>query len=253
MPSYYDLTDACQSDISKLSKLLGKQKDIMAKEELVMKDMDDTYLCIRAKTILENSERKLKEIETKYEYDLQKLKDKHDSDVAQLKDLIKSKEEMIDQQTGNKKTRTYKNAEAEATILQGKIDAMKENTNNYRNIPQAPPKKSEAPKISEPTPEPTPEPSPEPADILSYKEMMALEEREPKLTFLTHTSQYQSERQSKLPLSMREDMPFLSQKLDSTIYGPVSTLPPRPKIGVKVVPKRVINANTNVYPDTVLE
>jgi hypothetical protein len=39
----------------------------------------------------------------------------------------------------------------------------------------------------------------------------------------------------------------------STVYGPVSTLPPRSKIGVKVVPKKVINANTNVYPDTVLE
>lgn len=38
-----------------------------------------------------------------------------------------------------------------------------------------------------------------------------------------------------------------------TVYGAVSTLLPRPKIPVKMVPKRVINATTNVYPDEVSE
>ena len=38
-----------------------------------------------------------------------------------------------------------------------------------------------------------------------------------------------------------------------TVYGAVSTLLPRPKIPVKTVPKRVINASTNIYPDEVSE
>ena len=239
MPSYYDLTDACQSDISKLSKLLGKQKDIMAKEELIIKDKEDTYLFTRAKNTLENSERKLKELETKYEYELQNLKNKYESDVSKLNDLIKSKEEIIEQETSDKKTKTFKNAEAEAAILQGKIDAIKENPNNYRNGPQ-----TQVPKNSVSSAE---------SEDVSFKEMMEMDRELPKLTFITPSYQYQSERQSKLNGSSREDMPLYGHKIDTTIYGPVSTLPPRPKIPIKTVPKRVINASTNIYPDEVSE
>jgi chromosome segregation ATPase len=259
-----DLTEAAQKNITHLRTKVKVQKDMINKENEVIGQKGDTYTCKRAKNTLESAERKISDGETNYENELAEIErdyqsskasllKKHNAYMEKQKSIIEQQLQIIDKETKGK-SHTIIRCEVEIKSLEAEIQTFLDNDSNYlggrKQISKPPPK------ISEPTTEPTTEPAPEPStesDILSYKEMMSLEERLPKLTYMTPSYQYQSERQAKLPLSMREDMPYYGQKLDSTIYGPVSTLPPRPKIGVKVVPKKVINANTNVYPDTVLE
>jgi hypothetical protein len=152
--AYWFLSDSAQKEVSRLSTLINKQKDIIKREQAVQSNKGDTYICKRAKVVLEATELKITIAEDEYKNRLKEIERKHEEDKKTLKlDLegyiSKCENKMSVQQSiindeSNRKSDTVIRAEAEIDSLQKKLENfMKSHTNPSRNLEQPPTQKSE--------------------------------------------------------------------------------------------------------------
>jgi len=139
--AYWFLSENAQKEVSRLSTLINKQKDIIKREQAVQNNKGDTYICKRAKCVLEATELKITIAEDEYKRSLKELERKHEEDKKTLKlDLeayiskcenkMSVQQSIINDET-NRKSDTVIRAEAEIDSIQKKLEAfMKSQTNS---------------------------------------------------------------------------------------------------------------------------
>jgi len=110
--AYWFLSEKGQKEVSRLSTLISRQRDIIKTEEAVQSQKGDTYICKRAKVTLEMYDVKLRNAEDEYK----KL-------IAKYEACIALQEQIIYEET-HKKSPTTIRAETEIESLQRRLDAF---------------------------------------------------------------------------------------------------------------------------------
>jgi hypothetical protein len=108
--AYWFLSEKSQKEVSRLSSLISRQRDIIKTEEAIQSQKGDTYICKRAKISLEMYDLKLKNAEDEYK----KLISKYESCIA-------LQEQIIHEET-HKKSPTTIRAETEIESLEKKLE-----------------------------------------------------------------------------------------------------------------------------------
>lgn len=229
--NFNNLTEAAQKTISHLKSKVKVQNVIIDKEKEVISQKGDTYVCKRAKKTLESAERKLTNAETDYETSLAELDKQYKLDKESLlkthKAYLEKQQFTITQQLdiingeSTSKTPTIIRCEVEIKSLEAEIKSILDNESYYTTSTSTP--LTQAPKISE---------APK---ICSEWEQMMKDEKELEALRAARPSYI---------------VDFSIPKTD-TVYGAVSTLPPKTKRPVKSV--KIINSATNLYSDEVEE
>jgi hypothetical protein len=130
--AYWYLSDTAQKEVSRLSTLINKQKDIIKREQAVQNNKGDTYICKRAKVVLEATELKitiaedeykrcLKELERKYEEDKKTLKLDLEAYISKCESKMNVQQSIINDEA-NRKSDTVIRAEAEIESLEKKLE-----------------------------------------------------------------------------------------------------------------------------------
>jgi len=88
--------------------------------------------------------------------------------------------------------------------------------------------------------------------LMESNEAPKISDAAPKISEWDQTMKEEQELQAMRAARPSYTVDYTIPKTD-TVYGAVSSLPPPPKKPVKMVPKKVINATTNVYPDEIEE
>jgi hypothetical protein len=108
--AYWFLSENAQKEVSRLSTLINKQKNIIKTEEAIQNQKGDSYICKRAKISLEM-----------YDVKLRNAEDEYKRTIAKYESCIAIQEQIIHDET-HKKTPNTIRAETEIETLQKKLE-----------------------------------------------------------------------------------------------------------------------------------
>jgi len=85
------LSEVAQKELSKLRSQISVQLDIIKKEEAVIVQKGDTYICLRSTTCLENATKKLMKHDKDYEDRIEYFEDKYRKMIERLEQELEGK------------------------------------------------------------------------------------------------------------------------------------------------------------------